>query len=326
MELNVYQPRQYLFNGSSILLDQYADVNVNMGRFDQTFEDAVNDPSNSVVRSQYQSQNNDISQSAYINQPHIQNNSEAIQNINVNQQPYPHNPGQEFREDRPEKFNLVPQELLEALKTEHLKKIGYEQKDPEMLYKQFQEYRKLDTRRKIKNPQIIELLKYSDADVYYSLKKLQEEYKKYIEAALEKQLNKTKRKPNKKNKRNCDDFKGFFKNLVIAYSDKYGKPTNDYKKLMKFWRDLKEERQKQKGIQWENGEKDLETEMAVFLSDGSLIERLRKKYKKMTGQDTKCAETLFYYWERLPEEKRYHNGLYTHDQNGLRKLLCNGLL
>ena len=352
MEQSNYQPRQYFFSGNSIILDQYADINE---RFDQNFEDAVIDPSYSVVRSQYQSHNYEMSQSEYVSQPHFDNNCGNTQSKNLNSQQNRRNSGNsrqnqqtvqaetnEFREDKGKKFKLVPQQLLETFRRICVKKLGYMPHDHELLNEKFQEYRKLSNSKEavIKDPIIIELLKHSDEDVNYSLKKLQDEYRKNIEAKLEKQKNeKNSQSENKttshpkldkkilnrlypyQKQKTSTDFKEFFKNLIDAYNDEKGTLSNKWGVLMDYLSNQKNKNNNKK-IQWEDGAKDLETKMREFLSSENLIKRLQNMYQKSIGFYTTNAESLIDYWEKkIPEKTKYQLGLYSYDRDVLYKLL-----
>ena len=61
--MSYYQPRQYIFDGKSILLNQYDEVN--RDRYDQTFEDGVVQNEEPVRESGYDqfNQSNNLAQS-----------------------------------------------------------------------------------------------------------------------------------------------------------------------------------------------------------------------------------------------------------------------
>ena len=64
---------------------------------------------------------------------------------------------------------------------------------------------------------------------------------------------------------NVSDFQSFFSKLLDDYEKKTGKLTNDENKLMSHWKNLNENEQIKKNLQWEYGENNLEDEMNIFL-------------------------------------------------------------
>ena len=151
--MSYYQPRQYIFDGKSILLNQYDEVN--RDRYDQTFEDGVVQNEEPVRESGYDqfNQSNNLAQSNTMGQStNLQQTKQAATQ-------------KEFTENKKTDYKLVPEELIEELKNNYYQQMGYIQNDPEKLYKYFLEFRVKEKKGLRINKRLQPLMKYTNDDV-----------------------------------------------------------------------------------------------------------------------------------------------------------------
>ena len=237
--MSYYQPRQYIFDGKSILLNQYDEVN--RDRYDQTFEAGVVQNEEPVRESGYDqfNQSNNLAQSNTMGQStNLQQTNQAATQ-------------KEFTENKKTDYKLVPEELIEELKNNYYQQMGYIQNDPEKLYKYFLEFRVKEKKGLRINRRLQPLMKYTNDDVYYSIKHYYQMFldtikngstmagstsKMFLKTMKPQSQNKTMQKTktnqisddimrrlyprqkkieeNEKNKMNCYDFGGFFIKLL----------------------------------------------------------------------------------------------------------------
>ena len=121
-------------------------------------------------------------------------------------------------------------------------------------------------------------------------------------------------------KLNCDNFNEFFQKLLSLYQKENGKLTNDKDELIKFWEDIPNKRKK--GIEWENGEKDLIEQMELFFNDEIIFQRMSDIFYKMKKFRTYHPRPLHDFWEyNLTREEKYYKGLYKYSKDDFFKLL-----
>jgi hypothetical protein len=122
-----------------------------------------------------------------------------------------------------------------------------------------------------------------------------------------------------RDKLNCDDFYGFFQKLLSSYYKEKGRLTNNKDELINYWKDIPNKRRK--GLEWENGEKDLIEEIELFFNDENIIQRISDIFYKHTKFRTYHPRPLHDFWEyNLTEEDRYYNGLNKHSKDDLYTL------
>ena len=339
--MSYYHPRQYIFDGKSILCNQYDEVN--RDRYDQTFEDGV-------VENEDQVRSSSLTNTQNFNQNRISQQNE----------PQPQQQ-KEFTETAQKNYTLVPEELIEELKNNYYRQMGYVQNDPDKLYKYFLEFRVKEKKGLRINTRLKPLMKYSNDDVYYSIKHYYQVFldtlkngstmagsTKFIFKSMMRpqSQNSTLKKTNKqntqksdevmkrlyprqkqldeneKNKMNCYDFGGFFIKLLDNYKYNYNELTNDENKLLSYWKGFSEEDRQQRKIQWENGEKDLETEMTLFLSDEEIANRLYSLFEKTKGFKSTDPKVITDFWEtQIPNEDKYYKGLFKYSKKDLYNFL-----
>ena len=135
-----YQPRQYILDGKSIILDKYADVEKE--KYDQTFDD--------VVESQNFNANNQLNQSQNPTNQNFYNNNSTYNNLindyynsggsynnntnynqsNLKKTGFSENPNVENQKTQ---YNLVPQILIENLQNYFYRQKGYMPTNPDSL-------------------------------------------------------------------------------------------------------------------------------------------------------------------------------------------------
>ena len=345
--MSYYQPRQYIFDGKSILLNQYDEVN--RDRYDQTFEDGIVQNEEPVRKSGYDqfNQSNNLAQSNTMGQStNLQQTNQAATQ-------------KEFTENKKTDYKLVPEELIEELKNNYYQQMGYIQNDPEKLYKYFLEFRVKEKKGLRINKRLQPLMKYTNDDVYYSIKHYYQVFldtikngstmagstsKMFLKTMKPQSQNKTMQKTktnqmsddimrrlypqqkkieeNEKNKMNCYDFGRFFIKLLDNYKQSNNELSNDDVKLLAYWKSFKEEEQEKRKIQWENGEKNLETELTLFLSDEEMSNRLYGMFEKAKGFKSTDPKVLIDFWEnQIPNEDKFYKGLAKYSKKGFYQLL-----
>ncbi len=321
MSESYYQPRQYILDGKSIILDKYADVEKE--KYDQTFDDVVESQNFNANSQINQSQNptnqnfnnnnstmNNLINDYYYNSQNPYNNNTNYNQSNLKQTGFSENPNVENQKTQ---YNLVPQILIENLQNYFYRQKGYMPTNPDSLFKYFLDFRVQKAKGLRINKQINELLNYSDDDVLYSIKELNRvmmenlnngsrstnpssfyfktgegqnidtrinyfqptglevtnQFKpKFTKDTMRRLYPKQKQlEDNEKNRLNCYDFQSYFPKLLDEYRKKNNTLTNNPNKLLNFWKEMDENELKKKGLQWENGEKDFEQELNLFLSD-----------------------------------------------------------
>ena len=375
--MSSYQPRQYLFDGNSILLNKYADVEEQ--KYDQNFEDVVEDDPD-IKQSTNYFKTKDLNNPELLNTQLSGKNNETGQNqFSPNQTGFSQtkyqNPNQtqsQFQEKNQENYQLIPQQYFENLRDEFYRQKGYMQTNPDVLFKFFLNYRVQEKKGLKINKRIQPLMIYSNDDINYSI----QHYNKIFMENLQSQMNGYSTQYNSNNypsnqfnsnynmrqtnqtnnnfssfvnyfggtgqnvenafkpkftnetmrrlypkqieiekreesKMNVSDFNNFFRKLLDNYEKKNGKLTNDENKLIDFWKNINENEMKKKGLQWEFGENNLETELTLFLSDDEIIKRLSFLFEKATGTRTTHPRPLHDYWEyKIKKRDKYYKGLF----------------
>ena len=386
--MSSYQPRQYLFDGNSILLNKYADVEEQ--KYDQNFEDVVEDDPD-IKQSTNYFKTKDLNNPELLNTQLSGKNNETGQNqFSPNQTGFSQtkyqNPNQtqsQFQEKNQENYQLIPQQYFENLRDEFYRQKGYMQTNPDVLFKFFLNYRVQEKKGLKINKRIQPLMIYSNDDINYSI----QHYNKIFMENLQSQMNGYSTQYNSNNypsnqfnsnynmrqtnqtnnnfssfvnyfggtgqnvenafkpkftnetmrrlypkqieiekreesKMNVSDFNNFFRKLLDNYEKKNGKLTNDENKLIDFWKNINENEMKKKGLQWEFGENNLETELTLFLSDDEIIKRLSFLFEKATGTRTTHPRPLHDYWEyKIKKRDKYYKGLFKYGKENFYKLL-----
>ena len=386
--MSSYQPRQYLFDGNSILLNKYADVEEQ--KYDQNFEDVVEDDPD-IKQSTNYFKTKDLNNPELLNTQLSGKNNETGQNqFSPNQTGFSQtkyqNPNQtqsQFQEKNQDNYQLIPQQYFENLRDEFYRQKGYMQTNPDVLFKFFLNYRVQEKKGLKINKRIQPLMIYSNDDINYSI----QHYNKIFMENLQSQMNGYSTQYNSNNypsnqfnsnynmrqtnqtnnnfssfvnyfggtgqnvenafkpkftnetmrrlypkqieiekreesKMNVSDFNNFFRKLLDNYEKKNGKLTNDENKLIDFWKNINENEMKKKGLQWEFGENNLETELTLFLSDDEIIKRLSFLFEKATGTRTTHPRPLHDYWEyKIKKRDKYYKGLFKYGKENFYKLL-----
>ena len=211
-------PRQYIFDGQSILLNKYDDVEE--PKYDQNYEDAViedevpninqsntnfnqssnqnfynSNPMNSQTNYNQNMNQTGMSQTNYnqnmnqtgmsqTNYNQSQNNFNQTNYSNTNQfyqTKYQNNP----QENNQVNYQLIPEQLFQNLKDEYYRQKGYMQTNPDELFKFFLSYRVKEKKHLKINKRIQPLLNYSNDDVNYSI----QHYNKIFMENLQSQMN-----------------------------------------------------------------------------------------------------------------------------------------
>jgi hypothetical protein len=376
MSESYYQPRQYILDGKSIILDKYADVEKE--KYDQTFDDVVESQNFNANSQINQSQNptnqnfnnnnstmNNLINDYYYNSQNPYNNNTNYNQSNLKQTGFSENPNVENQKTQ---YNLVPQILIENLQNYFYRQKGYMPTNPDSLFKYFLDFRVQKAKGLRINKQINELLNYSDDDVLYSIKELNRvmmenlnngsrstnpssfyfktgegqnidtrinyfqptglevtnQFKpKFTKDTMRRLYPKQKQlEDNEKNRLNCYDFQSYFPKLLDEYRKKNNTLTNNPNKLLNFWKEMDENELKKKGLQWENGEKDFEQELNLFLSDDEIVNRLISIFKKVCGYETNHPRPIHDYWQyKIKDEDKYYKGLFKYGKENLYKLL-----
>ena len=125
-----------------------------------------------------------------------------------------------------------------------------------------------------------------------------------------------------KQKLNCDNFNLFFNKLLNYYYKVNGKKklTNNKDEIIDFWQKIPDKRKK--GLEWENGEKDLIEEIELFFNDEEIVQRLSDNFFKHTKLRTYHPRPLHDFWQfDLTEFDKYFNGLYKYNKDDTYLLL-----
>ena len=169
-------PRQYIFDGQSILLNKYDDVEE--AKYDQNFEDIVieddvpnvnqsNNNFNQSTNQNFYNTNPMNSQTNYnqnMNQTGMSQNEYNQSQNNFNQTKYQNNP----QENNQVNYQLIPEQLFQNLKDEYYRQKGYMQTNPDELFKFFLSYRVKEKKHLKINKRIQPLLNYSNDDVNFA--------------------------------------------------------------------------------------------------------------------------------------------------------------
>ena len=125
-----------------------------------------------------------------------------------------------------------------------------------------------------------------------------------------------------KEKLNCDDFYSFFHKLLDYYYKEKNHLTNDKDEIIQFWRDIPNKTSK--GLQWENGEKDLIEQIEFFFNDEEMVQRISDIFYKHTKLRTYHPRPLHDFWQKdLKENDKYYNGLKKYSKDDFYLLLDN---
>ena len=253
------------------------------------------------------------------------------------------------------------EELVEKLYDYYYTTKGFFQNDPKMLFDFYYEYKKRFMKGIRITERILELMYYKEEDVQncisYFLNNIKNRFKNTSYNNFSSTMGNTKVKRSvsmtrtgetninnkyskkftketlrrlypkqieveqrERDKLNCDDFYGFFQKLLSSYYKEKGRLTNNKDELINYWKDIPNKRRK--GLEWENGEKDLIEETELFFNDENIIQRISDIFYKHTKFRTYHPRPLHDFWEyNLTEEDRYYNGLNKHSKDDLYTLL-----
>ena len=297
----------------------------------------------------------------YINQnPNDMNSVGRRTNYNMGYYPNNQNMNSQTQNGMTMEMKKYLEKLVENLYDYYYSTKGFFQNDPKVLYEFYWEYRKRYLKGIRVTEKIRELMNFNEEDVerciyehinnirnrirssstFYGSTTANSKIKK--SSSLSKPgENNINNRPNytftkdtlrrlypkqeemerrERQKLNCDNFNSFFQKLLNQYQKENGKLTNDKDELIQFWRDLPNK--ERKGLQWENGEKDLIEEMDLFFNDEELIKSLSDQFYRHTKFRTYHPTPLHNFWEfDLTENDRYYLGLNKYNKDDTYLLL-----
>ena len=318
-------PRQYIFDGQSILLNKYDDVEE--AKYDQNFEDIViedevpnmnqsNNNFNQSTNQNFYNTNPMNSQTNYnqnMNQTGMsqneynqsQNNFNQTNYSNTNQfyqTKYQNNP----QENNQVNYQLIPEQLFQNLKDEYYRQKGYMQTNPDELFKFFLSYRVKEKKHLKINKRIQPLLNYSNDDVNYSI----QHYNKIFMENLQSQMNGYSTQYYSSNNYPSNQFKtqnmNKTNNAFSSFVDYFGgtgqSVENSFKP--KFTNEtMRRLYPKQKEIEQREESKMNVSDFQSFFS------RLLDDYEKKNGKLTNNENNLMNHWKTLNENEQKKKGL-----------------
>ena len=312
--MSSYKPRQYLFDGNSILLNKYADVEEQ--KYDQNFEDVVEDDPD-IKQSTNYFKTKDLNNPELLNTQLSGKNNETGQNqFSPNQTGFSQtkyqNPNQtqsQFQEKNQENYQLIPQQYFENLRDEFYRQKGYMQTNPDVLFKFFLNYRVQEKKGLKINKRIQPLMIYSNDDINYSI----QHYNKIFMENLQSQMNGYSTQYNSNNypsnqfnsnynmrqtnqtNNNFSSFVNYFggtgQNVENAFKPKF---TNETMRRLY-----------PKQIEIEKRE-----ESKMNVSDfNNFFRKLLDNYEKKNGKLTNDENKLIDFWKNINENEMKKKGL-----------------
>jgi hypothetical protein len=306
--MSVYQPRQYMFDGNSILLNKYEDVEKE--KYDQHFEDVVEEDPNIQ-------QSNNYFKTKDLNNPELLNTKLSNTNEQIGESQNQFNPNQtgfsqtkyqnpnqtgfsqtkyqnpnQTQSQLQENYQLIPQPLYENLRDEFYRQKGYMQTNPDVLFKFFLNYRVQEKKGLTINRRIQPLMQYSNDDINFSI----QHYNKIFMENLQSQINGYSTQYNSKNYQSTQSINPY-SNFVNYFGGTGQSVENSFKP--KFTNETMR-RLYPKQIEIEKRE-----ESKMNVSDfPCFFSKLLDNYERKTGKLTNDENKLIDFWKSLGESEQ----------------------
>jgi hypothetical protein len=323
------------------------------GEYQDQFQVEENMKSQSYVGN---NQNFNSTSHININQSNIMANNNSFNYSAENFQNYQHgdqmgvtNYMNQYNQYPQQEQNILPENLISALKDQYYKTKGYIENKPDILMDFIVDYKNFSKKGMRVPTKVQPFLPINNEDIYNSLLfyhnqfiMSNNQYKTGMKTNSKMNISKFKTKftaetlkrlyPGLKSDEEMQKLKStlnspemvekFIQKLIKEYFNYNREYTNDENLLFEFWRSLNQEIKEKNSLLWTRDEKELEHQLIKYFEQHEVLSRLMKNFKNVCGYDCYHPRPLHDYWFKgIPNEEKFLRGINKFDSETLYKLL-----